>query len=89
MVTILPSRPLITQSNQLIFQLLLIYLAILVFAIILASLLSRSITSRLSSVIRQMKKVRQGPPVPMDSPVYHDEVGDLIDTYNYMNPKNE
>ena len=87
MVTILPSRPLITQSNQLIFQLLLIYLAILVFAIILASLLSRSITSRLSSVIRQMKKVRQGPPVPMDSPVYHDEVGDLIDTYNYMTRK--
>ena len=87
MVTILPSRPLITQSNQLIFQLLLIYLAILVFAIILANLLSRSITSRLSSVIRQMKKVRQGPPVPMDSPVYHDEVGDLIDTYNYMTRK--
>ena len=87
MVTILPSRPLITQSNQLIFQLLLIYLAILIFAIILANLLSRSITSRLSSVIRQMKKVRQGPPVPMDSPVYHDEVGDLIDTYNYMTRK--
>lgn len=87
MVTILPSRPLITQSNQLIFQLLFIYLAILVFAIILASLLSRSITSRLSSVIQQMKKVRQGPPVPMDSPVYHDEVGDLIDTYNYMTRK--
>ena len=23
----------------------------------------------------------------MDSPVYHDEVGDLIDTYNYMTRK--
>ena len=34
-----------------------------------------------------MRKVRQGPPVAMDSPVYHDEVGDLIDTYNYMTRK--
>lgn len=87
MVTILPSRPLITQSNQLIMQLLAIYLAILIFAIILANVMARSITNRLSSVIMQMKKVRQGPPVPMESPMEHDEVGDLIDTYNYMTRK--
>ena len=87
MVTILPSKPLITQSNQLILQLLAIYLAILIFAIILANFLARSITNRLSSVIMQMKKVRQGPPVPMESPQAHDEIGDLIDTYNYMTRK--
>ena len=79
MVTILPSSPLITQSNLLIIQLLAIYLAILIFAIILANVMARSITNRLSSVIMQMKKVRQGPPVPMESPMEHDEVGDLID----------
>ena len=89
MVTILPSKPLIAQSNQLIFQLLAIYLAILIFAIILANFLARSITNRLSSVIMQMKKVRQGPPVPMESPQAHDEIGDLIDTYNYMTRKME
>ena len=87
MVTILPSKPLITQSNQLILQLLAIYLAILIFAILLANFLARSITNRLSSVIMQMKKVRQGPPVPMESPQAHDEIGDLIDTYNYMTRK--
>lgn len=87
MVTILPSKPLIAQSNQLILQLLAIYLAILVFAILLANFLARSITNRLSSVIMQMKKVRQGPPVPMESPQAHDEIGDLIDTYNYMTRK--
>ena len=87
MVTILPSSPLITQSNLLIIQLLAIYLAILIFAIILANVMARSITNRLSSVIMQMKKVRQGPPVPMESPMEHDEVGDLIDTYNYMTRK--
>lgn len=87
MVTILPSQPLINQSNQIILQLLGIYLAILIFAIALANFLARSITNRLSSVIRQMKKVRQGPPVPMESPQAHDEIGDLIDTYNYMTRK--
>lgn len=87
MVTILPSQPLIKQSNQMILQLLAIYLAILIFAIVLANFLARSITNRLSSVIRQMKKVRQGPPVPMESPQVHDEIGDLIDTYNYMTRK--
>lgn len=87
MVTILPSQPLIKQSNQIILQLLGIYLAILIFAIALANFLARSITNRLSSVIKQMKKVRQGPPVPMESPQAHDEIGDLIDTYNYMTRK--
>ena len=87
MVTILPSQPLINQSNLIILQLLGIYLAILIFAIVLANFLARSITNRLSSVICQMKKVRQGPPVPMESPQAHDEIGDLIDTYNYMTRK--
>jgi len=87
MVTILPSQPLINQSNQIILQLLGIYLAILIFAIVLANFLARSITNRLSSVISQMKKIRQGPPVPMESPQAHDEIGDLIDTYNYMTRK--
>ena len=50
----------------------------------LASLLSRSITNRISSVISQMQAVREGPPVPMAAPDTHDEVGDLIETYNYM-----
>ena len=34
-----------------------------------------------------MSKVREGTLAPMDSPQYHDEVGDLIDTYNYMTRK--
>lgn len=87
MVTVLPSKPLIEQSNRMISRFLLIYLSFLVLAFIFANLLSHSITNRISSVIQQMKKVRQGPPVPMESPKEHDEVGDLIDTYNYMTRK--
>lgn len=87
MVTVLPSAPLITQSNVLVLQFLLIYVAVLGLAFLLATFLSRSITNRISSVISQMRSVRHGPPVPMDSPVAHDEIGDLIDTYNYMTRK--
>ncbi len=84
MVTILPSAPLIRQSNTIMVQYILFYLAFLVVAFLLSIFLARSVTGRISSVIDQMRQVRQGPPVPMEDPRYHDEVGDLIDTYNYM-----
>lgn len=87
LVTVLPAQALIQESHRLMLQLLAIYLGILVLAFFLANTLSRSITGRISSVSRQMKAVRQGPPVPMESPLAHDEVGDLIDTYNYMTRK--
>ena len=84
MVTVLPAGPLITQSNMIMVQYILMYLAFLVLALILAHYMSRSITNRISSVIHQMSKVRKGTLSPMESPTYHDEIGDLIDTYNYM-----
>ena len=87
MVTILPSKPLIAQSNQWMMRFFLLYLVFLVLAMLFASRLARSITGRISSVILQMQTVRHGPPVPMDSPEYHDEIGELIDTYNYMTRK--
>lgn len=84
MVTVLPSGPLIEQSNQIMVQYVFLYLIFLALALVLVTLSARSITSRISSVSNQMKTVRQGPPVPMENPDFHDEVGDLIDTYNYM-----
>lgn len=87
MVTVLPSPPLIHESNRLMIQIALIYAVFLVLALIFVNVLAHSITGRLSSVIRQMQTVRHGPPTPMDSPSAHDEIGDLIDTYNYMTRK--
>ena len=87
MVTVLPAGPLITQSNMIMVQYILMYLAFLVLALILTHYMSRSITNRISSVIHQMSKVRKGTLSPMESPTYHDEIGDLIDTYNYMTRK--
>ena len=87
MVTILPAPPLIHESNHLMLQIALLYAGFLVLALIFANVLAHSITGRLSSVIRQMQTVRHGPPTPMESPHAHDEIGDLIDTYNYMTRK--
>ena len=87
MVTILPAPPLIHESNRLMLQIALLYAGFLVLALIFANILAHSITGRLSSVIRQMQTVRHGPPTPMESPEAHDEIGDLIDTYNYMTRK--
>lgn len=87
MVTVLPSTPLIEESISIILQYLLIYVAFLIIALIAAISLAHSITNRISSVSSQMQQVRYGPPIPMDSPTSHDEVGDLIDTYNYMTTK--
>ena len=89
MVTVLPSPPLIHESNRLMIQIVLIYAVFLVLALIFANVLAHSITGRLSSVIRQMQTVRHGPPTPMESPQTHDEIGNLIDTYNYMTRKME
>ncbi len=87
MVTILPSPPLIHESNRLMFQIALIYAGFLILALLFANILAHSITGRLSSVVSQMQSVRHGPPTPMESPSAHDEIGDLIDTYNYMTRK--
>lgn len=87
MVTVLPSAPLLQQSHKIMMQYILLYIGFLILALCLASVLARSITNRISSVISQMQQVRKGPPVPMDSPRFHDEVGNLIDTYNYMTRK--
>lgn len=89
MVTILPASSLLDQGNLLMFQYILIYLCVLILTTVMAHFLAHSVTNRISSIIRQMNQVRQGPPVPMASPIYHDEVGDLIDTYNYMTHKME
>lgn len=84
MVTVLPLPPLIERSNHILIEFLLFCLLFLLLAYLVANVLSRSITNRISSVISQMHLVREGIPVPMESPEYHDEIGDLIDTYNFM-----
>ena len=78
MVTVLPSGPLIHQSNMIMFQYFLLFGIFLIMALLLSHFIAHSVTRRISSVIAQMSQVRKGTLSPMESPVYHDEVGDLI-----------
>ena len=87
MVTVLPEAPMIRKGNQIMLRLIMIYLLAIIAAAITSVLLSRSITGRISSVIGKMSTARSGIPVPMDEPTVNDEIGDLIDTYNYMTRK--
>lgn len=84
MVVVIPSRPLIHKSQMLMLQYLILFLLSIAGALFLAVSLSRSITQRLGLITRQMSKVRTGPPIPLEESSIHDEIGDLIDTYNYM-----
>lgn len=84
LIVAFPSKPLIHKSNLMMAKIALLYLAVILFATVIAVNMSRSITKRISSVIAKMRTARLGVPHPMEPSQYHDEVGDLIDTYNYM-----
>lgn len=84
MVVAMPSQPMISKSISIMAGFILVYVACILIAFLIATLLSHSITNRLSAVINQMTKSRIGPPVALPDADTHDEIGDLISTYNYM-----
>ena len=87
MVAVMPADPIMKKSTHIIGNFLLIYIAFLLIAFIIASRLSHSMTRRLSLVVNQMAKVRFEPPVQLKDADSQDEIGELIDTYNYMSRK--
>ena len=84
MVAVIPSGAIINKTILILMGFLLVYLMCVLTALLIAARLSHSITDRISAVIGQMTKVRTGPPVALPNPDRHDEIGSLIDTYNYM-----
>ena len=82
MVVAMPSQPMITKSITIMAGFILVYVACILIAFLIATLLSHSITNRLSAVINQMAKSRIGPPVALPDADTYDEIGDLISTYN-------
>lgn len=84
LVTITPSRPLRAKSGRILSLFLAIWLGAIAASVFMAAMLSRSLTRRISSVSQQMNRIKNELPVPMPSPVETDEIGDLVDSYNYM-----
>ncbi len=84
MVVAIPSEPLIHKSWVIIGLFALVYLGCIVASFMIATLLSRSLTNRLSAVVEQMSKCRLGLPEALAASDAQDEIGELLDSYNYM-----
>lgn len=84
LVSVLPINSVMNKSESILRQFILAYIIIVILAMFLSLRISHSIVKRISSIIHQMKLVRNGKPEPLLMPQEHDEIGDLIDTYNYM-----
>ncbi len=84
MVSVLPMDPIINNGILWIVQFAILYLILMAIAFFITNYLSHSITKRIKLLSNKMESVLNGPPERMDPPVIHDEIGDLINTYNYM-----
>lgn len=84
MVSVIPVDSVLNQNRNILWLFVVSYFIFLGIAYFFSLKLSNSIARRISSVIRQMKLVKGGKPIPLARRLEHDEIGDLIDTYNYM-----
>ncbi len=84
LVTITPGKPLVNHTAAVLLQFVLVCVLCIIGAYCLAMWQARSISSRISQLVQQMAEGRKGSPVSMPPPTVHDEVGELIETYNYM-----
>ena len=84
MVSLVPSTGVIEESSFIVWQFFISYLLVVLLALFLSLTLSGSIVKRISSVVEQMKQVKFGKPQHLYLKAGKDEVGDLVDTYNYM-----
>lgn len=84
MVTVIPHQEIVSRSVRLQNELLASLLAVGLLAIGLAHYISLPITRRITHLSRKMKAVEAGLLEPIVKPSGHDEVGELIQSYNYM-----
>lgn len=84
MIFVIPIDSIWSENKMLLINFILAYMAILVFVLFVALSLSNSIVYRISNLITTMKSVKTGKPTPMEHPLEQDEIGELIETYNYM-----
>lgn len=85
MVSIIPAAHITYAGQSMLIYFGGIYLFFAAAALFFAFYLSKSIANRIIAVALQMEKVRTGRPQPMSvSDTGCDEIGILIDTYNYM-----
>lgn len=84
MISSVSANDILAESRLTLVSMLILYILIIILILYVAFWLSNTIVKRISSIIYQMNLVSVNVPEKLD--VYHgsDEIGDLIDTYNYM-----
>ncbi|NOU68611.1 HAMP domain-containing protein [Paenibacillus sp. LMG 31461] len=84
MVTVIPLHEVVQQSHQLRNDLLVILLIVTVIAYLLAYLFSFSVTRRVTQLTSRLRDVQNGNLIALAQTQGRDEIGELIQTYNYM-----
>jgi two-component system sensor histidine kinase YesM len=84
MAWIVPQASIMAQSRHVLFQFVLIYLLMTVLVLIVGIVMSNTIASRIKSLRNQMRQIKTERPKPLTLMPGKDEVGELIETYNYM-----
>ncbi|TYP76626.1 sensor histidine kinase [Paenibacillus methanolicus] len=84
MITVIPHQEIVSRSERLQQELLVGLLAVGLLAFGLAHVISLHMTRRITHLSRRMKAVEAGSLEPIARPSGDDEVGELIQSYNYM-----
>lgn len=84
LVSVTPQAPLIRQSREMWLRILLTWILAATAGVLISVLLARSISRRIGTVSRQMARVKTGMPEPMPPDPSQDEIGRLVESYNYM-----
>ena len=84
MVTVIPLDEVVQQSHQLRNDLLVILLIVTVIAYLLAYFFSFSVTRRITQLTSRLRDVQKGNLIALAQTQGRDEIGELIQTYNYM-----
>lgn len=84
LVSLVPYEEILTSSKNIQYRMLLLFAAIGTLAYILSYYVSRSTTNRVNQLITRMHKAQTGHFETIDIPSSKDEIGQLVDTFNYM-----
>jgi two-component system sensor histidine kinase YesM len=84
MIFVIPVDSIWSENKLLLLEFIIAYLVVLAFVLFVSLSLSNSIVRRISDVIATMKTVKTGKPTSLSHPAEQDEIGDLIETYNFM-----
>jgi len=84
MAWIVPQASIMAQSRHVIFQFAVIYAIMTILVLIIGIVQSNTIVKRIKSLRNQMRQIKTERPKPLTLLPGKDEVGELIETYNYM-----